>query len=145
MHFMGFVFVKEPTVEAVKAAMEDHGGDNGGKWDWYRCGGRWDGYFGGEDEMKSRETHNGFNFEDRNNDAARNAMKVADLKPDHEPPYFFVSDYSWVPKQYYNEFEKSKHGSGFGAILDTPHFADRYADALKANADGWVVVVDAHN
>ena len=131
MHYVGFVFVDEPTKEAVAAAMEDHGVDNGRHWDWYRCGGRWDGYLLGEDEMKSRETDNGFNW---NHDGA---------------PHFFVEGYYFVAKEYYNEYELSTWSTpekpNYGAILPTPNFATRYEDAIKRNPDKYVVVVDAHN
>lgn len=141
MHYMGYVFVAEPTDEVVKEAMEYH---KGKEWDWYRCGGRWDGHFHGADEMKSRETHQGFNFDDKNDDASRNCKAVKDLDPE-KPPYFFVADYHWIPKEYYNEYHKNDSGKYYGAILETPHFFERWADALEKYSDAYVVVVDAHN
>lgn len=66
MHYLGFVFVNEPTEAAVEMAMADY---QNIEWDWYQCGGRWDGYLLGEDEMKARQTHNGFNFDDANKSA----------------------------------------------------------------------------
>lgn len=141
MHYVGFVFVDEPTVRAVADAMEPHKGDH---WDWYRCGGRWDGYFGGEAEMKSRETHGGFNFDEKNNNPERNAKRVSELG-EIKAPHFFVSGYDFVPRTYYNAYEKSPHHSGFGAILETPHFNDRWQKALADNREKWAVVVDAHN
>lgn len=144
MHYMGYVFVAEPTKEAVAEAMEDHGGENGDEWDWYRCGGRWDGHFGGEEEMKRRETDNGFNFADMNDNAERNCKKVSELDPDN-PPYFFVAGYHFVPKEYYNRYEPSRHGKGYGAIVETPDFMTRWKAALAEHGDKWVVVVDIHN
>jgi len=107
MHYMGYVFVNEATDEAVAAALEDHKDEH---WDWYRCGGRWDGHFGGETEMKRRETDGGFNFAPQNNDAARNAKPVADLDPE-KPPFFFVAGYYFVPKEYYMLIRKSPIGA----------------------------------
>lgn len=141
MHYIGFVFVDEPTDDAVKAAMQEH---YERKWHWYRCGGRWDGYFGGEEEMKRRKTHNGFNFESENNSASRNACRVNELPPD-KIPYFFIADYNWVPKKYYNEYVKSSYGDYYGEIVKTPDFEKRFREAIAKYKDKWVVVVDAHN
>lgn len=141
MHYLGFVFVDQPTKEAVAEAMEDH---KDTKWDWYRCGGRWDGYFGGDEEMARRATDNSFNFQPRNDDASTNFCKVSELPADKRP-HFFVVDYCFVPKEYYNEYEKSPHGDFYGAILPTPHWEERWQAALVKHADKFVVVVDAHN
>jgi hypothetical protein len=146
MHYLGFVFVDEPTEAAVEKAMEHHKDEH---WDWYRCGGRWDGYFLGETEMTARETHNGFNFDDKNKSALNNAVLVKDLKPDQRPA-FFVAGYDFIPKEYYNAYERSPYPSQsgkqfYGAILPTPDFEQRYLEALEANKDKWCVVVDAHN
>ena len=142
MHYLGFVFVAEPTEKAVAEAMGAH---KGSEWDWYRCGGRYDGYLQGADEMERRSTENGFNFSSENEKAAKNFCKVCDL-PEGMKPYFFVSDYDFVPREYYNKFEKSSyHTEFFGAILDTPYWQERWEAALKKYADKYIVVVDAHN
>ena len=141
MHYLGFVFVDEPTNEAVAAAMADF---KDREWDWYRPGGRYGGYFGGEVEMKKRQTHDGFNFEDSNESAAANCIKVADL-PEGRTPYFFISEATWVPQEYYNDYEKSPIGDYYGAILPTPDFKKRWKEALEINKDKYIVVVDAHN
>lgn len=141
MHYLGFVFVDEPTNEKVAAAMEDHKNEY---WDWYRCGGRWDGYLAGPEEEKRRETSGGFNFGEQHDQASRNFCRVADLPPDKKP-HFFVSGYDWVPREYYNKYEKSPHFDGYGAILETPHWEDRWKAALEKHKDDFLVVVDAHN
>jgi hypothetical protein len=144
MHYLGLVFVKEPTDEAVNKEMESYEGKH---WDWYRCGGRWDGWLHGEEEEKRRETHNGFNFDDSNNCAERNAVRVADLKLRYIP-HFFVVDTYFIPQTYWNDFERSdsKYRLGdYGRFVETPHFQERWEKALKDHADDWVVVVDAHN
>lgn len=141
MHFMGFVFVDAPTEEAVAKAMED---SKERHWDWYRPGGRWDGYLQGEEEMKRRQTHNGFNFDDNNESAAANSVRVKDLS-EGKSPYFFVVGGDWVPKEYFNEYEKSPHYDGYGTVLPTPHFDERWKEALENNQDKFVVVVDAHH
>ena len=140
MHYLGFVFVNEPTEAAVETAMAYH---KNIEWDWYRCGGRWDGYLLGEDEMKARQTHNGFNFDDANKSAGRNSCLVKDI-PEGKEPHFFVSDYDFVPKQYYNKYFENDRGS-FGAFLDTPKWRERYNAALAKNTDKYIVVVDIHD
>jgi hypothetical protein len=140
MHYLVFAIVDEPTEEAVKAVMEEHGG--GRHWDWYRCGGRWDGYFQGDDEMKARETHDGFNFDDKNDQAATNCIRVSEIG--ERVPYAFVEGYYFVPRDHYDEFEPNERG-GYGAIVETKGYEGRYRDALAKHPDGWVVVVDAHN
>src|ERR1700723_2108566 len=105
MHYLGFVFVKEPTFEAVQEAMKGHENHH---LDWYHPGGRYDGYLQGQEEMKKRSTENGFNFSPENEKVERNFCKVVDL-PKDKKPYFFVSDYYFIPREYYNEFEKSPY------------------------------------
>jgi hypothetical protein len=142
MHYIGYVIVDEPTEAKVAEAMEDHKGTD---WDWYRCGGRWDGYLLGDEEMKKRATHNGFNFDDANNCAERNSCKVSELSPDKPLPYFFVADYDFVPREHYDRFAKSDLGLGYGAIVETPDYEERFRAALAKHADKFIVVVDAHN
>lgn len=141
MHYLGFAIVKSPTEEAVKEAMDDF---HERHWDWYRCGGRWDGYLGGDEEMKRRETHDGFNFDEGNNCAARNSVRVSDYAGD--APHFFVTpDGYWIPREHYDEFVKSPHGERYGAIVPTPEFESRWEQAKAKFSDHFFVVVDAHN
>lgn len=141
MHYLGFVFVDDPTEAAVEKAMAPH---QNAHWDWYRPGGRWDGFLQGDAEQEKRATTNGFNFAPENEQAARNCCKVSEL-PNDKLPHFFVTDWDFVPKEYYNAYEKSPHWDGYGAILPTPNWDDRYKKALQDNKDKFVVVVDAHN
>lgn len=145
-HYLGLVFVKNPTLEAVTEAMADHEGD---KWDWWRPGGRWDGWLQGEEEMAKRETDRGFNFSKENEQVSLNYCRVSELPVDRIP-FFFVSGWYWVPREHYNEWEISPHATTdelthYGAILPTPHFQERWEKALWDHASDWMVVVDAHN
>ena len=114
MHYLGLVIVPEPTDEAIDKAMEPFGlnehldpetGDydcnHDSKWDWYVVGGRWDGWFGGEEEMKKRETNNGFNFDASNRDISRNYLKLSELTPEmiEKGPYFIVCDGVWDERE----------------------------------------------
>src|SRR5436309_1173200 len=102
MHYRGFVFVPEPTEEAVAEAMKEHGGHDaaGDEWDWYRCGGRDDGYLQGDAEMDRRETHNGFSFDVSNASARRNSCKASDVPMDRRQVYFFVVAGNWVERKF---------------------------------------------
>ncbi len=141
MHYRGFVFVAEPTEAAVEAAMAEHGGHDSGcdKWDWYRCGGRGDGYLQGDAEMTARKTHDGFNFADENSSAGRNSCKVRDLPSDRRLIYFFVIDGVWIEREIYTS------GYPHGRFEDNKLFLAQFEAALMANPDSWIVVVDAHN
>src|SRR5687767_4893841 len=97
MHLMGFVVVTEPTNEAVDKAMSRFEGEH---WDWYRPGGRWDGYFQSFEERARRQTHNGFNFDPINEQIDNNTVKVRDL-PQDKKPYFLVVDGEWHEKESY--------------------------------------------
>jgi hypothetical protein len=141
MHYRGFVIVDKPTKEAVNHAMQPFGGEErvDDKWDWYRCGGRYDGYLAGDDEMKRRETHDGFNFDDANESAELNHCAVAALPGDRREVYFFVADGHWVEQQFYVA------GFPHGRFMENPEFAAQLQAALDTNLDKFVVVVDAHN
>ncbi len=150
MHYLGFVFVDEPTKEKVEEVMVFYKDD---EWDYYRCGGRWDGYLQGEEEQRLRETNNGFNFGDRHDQPSRNCVRVADL-PEGKEPYFFVTKRYFVAKTYYNRHDvRMKDGKLHvfegeivcGGVVETPYWEERYKQTLEAYKDKWIVVVDAHN
>ena len=150
MHYLGFVIVPEPTEEAVSMAMEPHGCDEenetGGYWDWYRPGGRYDGYLVSDDEMKARKTDNGFNFQPENKRVDRNCCLARDIPADRRRVYFFVSDGEWVECESWDNNAPSKWDEGGkGAFVETPNFGDKLDAALAAHPDHWVVVIDAHN
>lgn len=159
MHFLGFAIVPEPTDEAVDAAMAPHqegyepapdgdedGGRSFGHWDWYRVGGRWDGYLVSDEEMKARETDNGFNFQPENEQVDRNAVRVSEVPADRRSVYFFVADGEWVAHETWDsEAPSSWDKNGKGAHVEVPDFADRLDAALTAHPDHFVVVIDAHN
>lgn len=137
MHYRGFVFVDEPTEEAVQKCIHSYGG--GYKWDWYRCGGHEDGYLQGDAEMTARKTHRGFNFDDSNKSAARNSCKVRDLPTDRRQVYFFVINGCWVERRFY------VRGYPSGRLEHNELFQTQLEQAIADNPDKWVVVIDAHN
>lgn len=141
MHYRGFVFVDEPTEEAVSEAMQEFGGreESGDKWDWFRCGGRHDGYLQGDEEMTRRETHNGFNFDAANKSAARNSCKVSEIPADRQKIYFFVAGHAWVEREVYIS------GYPRGRFVDNDLFGAQLSQAIADNPDKWAVVVDAHD
>jgi len=139
MHYLGLVLVENPTREAVEEAMSV--GENQ-YWDWWRPGGRWDGWL--DDKQEERATDNGFNFAEVNERVELNCRRVAELDPE-KPPFFFVVDGDWIPKEYWNPWVKSPHGDYYGHHLGVPHFKERWLDALAKHPDWHAIVVDAHN
>jgi hypothetical protein len=138
MHYRGFVFVDEPTEEAVEVVMAGYGG--GHKWDWYRCGGREDGYLQGDDEMSRRETHDGFNFDAANKSVVRNSCKVRDLPADRRKVYFFLTARGgWTEREFF------VGGYPTGRFENNLLFQAQLELAIAENPDKWIVVVDAHN
>lgn len=140
MHYLGLVIVKEPTKAAVDEAMAEFHEKH---WDWYRCGGRWDGWL--TDEEAARQTSKGFNFAPENDNPTRNSCLVRDLPANKRPHFLVTPDGYWIPREYWNEFEKSPYGLGYGAILPTPDFEARIEAELAKHPDAYAVVVDAHN
>ena len=122
MHYLGLVFLDEPTTEALEKAMKPHEEKH---WDWYRPGGRWDGWLQGKEEMDRRATSGGYNYNPENELIAGNFCKVSEL-PTGKQPAFFVADDEFVPREYWNDYEKSPwDGGGYGAIVPTPHWEER--------------------
>lgn len=139
MHDLGLVFLDEPTLEALEKAMKPHEGKH---WDWYRPGGRWDGWLQGEEEK--RATSGGYNYSPENELIANNFCRVSELGNDKYPA-FFVADDEFIPREYWNDYVKSPwDGSGYGAIVPTPYWEERFLAALRAYKDKYVIVVDAH-
>lgn len=137
MHYRGFVFVDEPTEEAVEVAMKRYGW--GDKYDWYQCGGRYDGYLLGDAEMAARGTCGGFNADLSNASAARNSCKVRDIPTDRQSVHFFVANRRWVEDSFYVD------GYPSGRWFDNELFRTQLELAITENPDKWAVVVDAHN
>ena len=132
MHYAGFVFVTEPTDAALAAAMASFYEK---EWDWFRVGGRWDGYLVSDVEMKDRETHNGFNFDPANKDISRNNCLAQDLPDDRRRVAFFVADGQWMARKEWNG----------EAWTERETFASDLERALAEQPDRYVVIVDAHN
>lgn len=142
MYYLTVVFVKEPTEEAVAKALEEFKNSH---WDWYRIGGRWDGWLQGEEEMKKRETDHGFNFAPENRQISRNFCKVKEHRWEETPHIFVDSERSYfLPRTYYDEFALNISGR-YGDIVDTPHWQVRWEETLAYYRDDFAVVVDIHN
>ena len=141
MHYRGFVFVPEPTDESVARVMNQHKESytesNGytGHWDWYRVGGRYDGYLVSDDEMRSRKTDDGFNFSPDNERIERNSCLASSVPDDRRLVYFFVTDGKWIScKTFVN-----------GDFVETPDFSSKLDAAIAAHPEQYVVVIDAHS
>lgn len=153
MHFLGIAIIKERTREALDQAMapfdERDGGNPNGEWDWYRAGGRWDGWLEGEEEVKRRETHGGFNFDPANDDVERNSCLARDFPFSRGAPYFFLVDGAWIAKKTRNpDWDYEKHGFRDEANpfeRPTEDYDLQFAEALRKNPDAWAVVVDVHS
>lgn len=146
MHYLGFVFVEEPTRAAVEAAMDGHG--DGRHWDWFVIGGRWDGYFRGEEEMCRRG-------QNPSGDPSMDGNAVRAANYNGEPAAFFVHGGDFIPREYFDEYEpdpETRIGENglpvyYGRLKPTPDYEKRFAAALaEAKAkELWIVAVDAHN
>ena len=124
MHYLGFVIVSEPTETAVAEALAPFKDQ---EWDWYRCGGRWDGYLQGETPR--------YNFEDIHDQVARNSYRVRDLPA--LIPYFVVFDGKWLSRK---KWDYRAH-----TFVEVSEYHDKVRDALAERHDDYVVLVDAHN
>lgn len=144
MHALGFAIVPERTEQALDAVMLPHKETYdeatetlSGHWDWWRPGGRWDGYLVSDEEMKARETDSGFNFAKENQDIGRNSCLASEVPADRRSPYFFVTPDGWTQRESYNHTEER-----FERLAD---YDARLAQALTAYPNHWVVVIDIHN
>lgn len=143
MHSLGFAIVPERTEQALQAVMAPHEETYDekaemlvGHWDWWRAGGRWDGYLESADEMKARETHKGYNLAPKNQSIERNSCRAADVPPDRRDPFFFVTPEGWTARQNFN--------ADFSRLDPVPDYGERLAAAMAAHPDHWVVVIDIH-
>lgn len=144
MHFLGFVVVDEPTRAAVEQVLAPFEGEH---WDWFRAGGRWDGYFKGEDEMKRRETHNGFNFDPANDCVESNAVLLKDVPANKFTPYFVAFDGQWHERETYRADVPNPEypNSGIGSLVKNPNWEELLKILKETFPNRYVVVVDIHN
>lgn len=137
MHYLGLAILKAPTEEALEEVMS---GAEGAHWDWYRPGGRWDGWLLGEEEEKRRETDGGFNFADENKRIDRNICPVSEFNPERVADVDFVTgDWRWIQKTLFVE------GYPDCRFETNARFIEDAEALLAARPDGFVVVIDAHN
>lgn len=148
MHYIGYVFLEKPTDEALDEAMAPFGpgSETSQNWDWFRAGGRWDGFFEGQEEMDKRGRDHGFNFGAENEQISKNCIQAKYLLSRNEVPYFFVFDGKWFTKEMWDDDAPSPYKEVVtGAFVPTPDYEARYRSTLAENLELWVVVVDAHN
>lgn len=103
------------------------------KWDWYRIGGRWDGWVTGNEQTSD----NGFNFDASHESVANNiATTKQALKRDIIPHAIVTPDGQW----------HERGQMGFWAVLITENEAwDSEAKRILARYPGHqLVIVDAH-
>ena len=142
MHYLVAVILDEPTEEKLDAAMEPFEGE---EWDWFRPGGRWDGFLGGDDEMERRSRDNGFNFSPENQQIAKNCCRASEW-PD-KSAYAFVVDGKWTARENWDENAPPPEWAPNtpGDIVVDPDYGTKVRAALAAHPDAWVVVVDGHH
>jgi hypothetical protein len=116
-HYLTFVFVDHPTDAAVEAALKPFEGD---PWDFYYCGGRWDGWLRGPEEReRRRNVHRGFG-----GNAEQNSCRVTELPAGMEPNVY-VADNKMIW-----EMDGEKN------------FLQSFRAALEKHKDKFVVAVD---
>jgi hypothetical protein len=146
MHYRVFVIVNELSDILVHGAMRPHEGEH---WDWWRPGGRYDGYFEPEDVAKARETQNGFNFEPQCETLEHNHIAVRDwdkLPDNRRSCYAYVEGDEWHECERWVEGkEHAKWEGADGGFVRYPEFEADLAAALARHPEGFVVVVDVHN
>lgn len=109
------------------------------KWDWWRVGGRWDGYI---TKTEVDDGDGGFNFGKEYESIERNAVKIGDFLADMEgrSMYAYVtSDGQWI--------EKGRMG-WFGVSFDEMD-EDAYTKMIKEtlskeNPEDYLVAIDCH-
>lgn len=112
------------------------------KWDWYRIGGRWDGFL----TKNEKESCNGFNFGDDHESVVNNHITIAEHKKQLEEDWnknrcfgIISIDGKWI--------EKGSMG-WWGIVTDEEDpetFKKMYLDTLnEANDDDFIVSIDCH-
>lgn len=98
------------------------------KWDWYRIGGRWDGYPIGD--VRVSATDGGFNFDEAHESLTYNLAHVKDaLVLDHLPFCILTTEGEWIEKGF----------SKFGPRQD-----EDIRTILRQNSDKYLLCVDIH-
>lgn len=109
------------------------------KWDWFRVGGRWDGWLVNKQNESRDKEDGGFNFGEEHTEINNNSRQIKLLKKDHVPFALIDSDGEW--------FERGSMG-WFGMVSEEK--ADKKWDQeihkllKKENQEDYVISLDAH-
>ena len=108
------------------------------KWDWYCLGGRWDGMLYGEEYAKGRQTHNGFNFSDKNHTLSPNIRPANDVIKEGFRSFALVTpDGEW--------HERGRMGWWASVSDENNSWEDDFDSLLKQHAQGHnFVLCDCH-
>lgn len=112
-----------------------------GKWTWFVIGGRWDGFLFGVDEMKVRESDNGYNFGSQHHNAQQNNRNTNDIPWDNDQliPYAFVTpDGKWYERGHMLMFGMRKNE------MDQEAWNTFFREKIAEYPDHLVVTLDCH-
>ena len=149
------LFEQQPDRETPDPECEECGGTGKvltqysphSKWDWWKIGGRWDGFFGGKEEMNKRSSNNGFNFGNEHSDLSFNSAPVKSLLDENGhldekltgPPFAIIdSKGRWA--------EKGDMG-WWGMVADEKEedeWKTQVETILNENLDCTAIVCDLH-
>ena len=93
------------------------------QWDWYRVGGRWDGYI----TNNPQESENGFNFDGKHETIENNNILVSKLPNDKIPYGLVLPNDEWLDKD----------SSG--------NWRNLFEESLAKFTDHYIVSLDCHN
>ena len=112
------------------------------QWDWYRIGGRWDGFLTDNEQ----NTENGFNFDDKHETLKNNMIKIKDLikkikqkkeKDEYSTYAILTKDGEWA--------SKGKMGWWGMSSDDKEDWPETYLKVLRAcDLEDWGIVLDCH-
>jgi hypothetical protein len=140
MHYIVHVFTEpggsvedalEPFRERYESDAED--AEYVGEWDWWVTGGRWEGYFNGE------------------NSATAGDLAAGVLETRLDSPYAYLTlDGRWLPKEEYvpEGFPNPspEHPDRVGYFREVEGYAEQYLKYVSAvPADTMVTTVDIHS
>jgi hypothetical protein len=135
MHYMGFVFIKEPTDTALSEAMLPHiETDRGGHWDFYIAGGRWNGYLVSDEVMEDLDE-----YVDHIEENCSLACNFPHDRRKDADAFWFLVDGQWEECVTF-----SPDSLGEKQWWPTPNFKERLGEAFRTHPDYYVVVVDCH-
>lgn len=111
------------------------------QWTWYRIGGRWDGILFDKENLLSRETENGFNFNGDHESFKQNRRVVGDVDWEGEwvLPYAIVTpDGEWHSKGKMYMFGMSDNK------MTKEEWRKHALEVLNQYKDHFAIVLDCH-